>query len=62
MAGPKSIRGRELERTERSFLLVAGLVGVKGRGELRVFFLFGVLPVGMRKWRELLESSFLEEV
>ena len=60
MAGPESIRGRELERVERSFLLAAGLVGVKGRGELRVFFFFfffGVLPVGMRKGRELLEFS-----
>ena len=58
MAGPESIRGRELERVERSFLLAAGLVGVKGRGELRVFFFFfDVLPVGMRKGRELLEFS-----
>ena len=40
MAGPESMRGRELERVERSFLLAAGLVGVKGRGELRVFFFF----------------------
>ena len=39
------MRGRELERVERRFLLAAGLVGVKGRGELRVLFLFGVLPV-----------------
>ena len=59
------MRGRELERVERRFLLAAGLVGVKGRGELRVFFFFfsffffffGVLPVGMRKGRELLEFS-----
>ena len=40
MTGPESMRGRELERVERSFLLAAGLVGVKGRGELRVFFFF----------------------
>ena len=40
MAGPESMRGRELERVERRFLLAAGLVGVKGRGELRVFFFF----------------------
>ena len=40
MAGPESMRGSELERVERRFLLAAGLVGVKGRGELRVFFFF----------------------
>ena len=40
--------GRELEKVERSFLLVAGPVGVRGRGELRVFLSFGVGLVGMR--------------
>ena len=31
VARPKSMRGRELERLERNFLLAAGLVGVEGR-------------------------------
>ena len=43
------MRGRELESVERSFLLVAGLVGVKGRKELRAFHSFGVGPVGMKE-------------
>ena len=40
-------------------LLAAGPVGVRGRGELRVFLSFGVGPMGMRKGtqKKLLESS-----
>ena len=38
------MRGRELEKAERSFLLTAGPVGVRGRGELRVFLSFGAGP------------------
>ena len=44
MAGPESIRGRELERVERSFLLAAGPIGVRGREKLRAFLSFGVGP------------------
>ena len=47
------MRGRELERVERSFLLIAGPVGVRRRKELRTFLSFGVGPVGM-KGREFL--------
>ena len=42
MAGPESIRGRELERVERSVLLAAGPIGVRGREKLRAFLSFGV--------------------
>ena len=48
MAGPESMRGKELERVERSFLLAAGPVGVRGREELRAFLSFSVGPVGMK--------------
>ena len=37
-------------------LVVAGLVGMRGRGELIVFLSFGVGPVGMRKGTQ---ESFL---
>ena len=36
------MRGRELERVERSVLLAFGPVGVRGREELRAFLSFGV--------------------
>ena len=42
------MRGKELERVERSFLLAAGPVGVRGREELRAFLSFSVGPVGMK--------------
>ena len=32
----------------KEILVAAGLVGVKGRGELRVFLSFGVGPVGIK--------------
>ena len=48
MVGPESMRGRELEKVERSFLLAAGPVGVRGRGELRAFLSFGVGPTNMK--------------
>ena len=42
------MRGRELEKVERSFILAAGPVGVRGRGELRAFLSFGVGPTNMK--------------
>ena len=33
---------------KEAFFLAVGPIGVKGRGELRVFISFGVGPVGMR--------------
>ena len=44
-------------------LLAAGPVGVRGRGELRVFLSFGVGPVGMRKGTQesFLSSSCLRK-
>ena len=48
MTGPESMRGRELERVERSFLLAARPIGVRGREELRAFLSFGVGPMGMK--------------
>ena len=42
------MRGRELERVERSFLLAARPIGVRGREVLRAFLSFGVGPMGMK--------------
>ena len=61
MARPKSMRGRELERVERSFLLAAGLRCERER-RVESFISFWCFTRGMRKGRELLESSFFEEV
>ena len=44
---------QELKKNWKKLLVVAGPVGVRGRGELRVFISFGVGPMDMRG-RELL--------
>ena len=54
MAGPESMRGRELERVERNLFLAAGPVGVRGREELRAFLSFGCWNCGYERGRELL--------
>ena len=54
VAGLESMRGRELERVKRRFLLAARPVGVKGRKDLRAFFL---LVLDLWEWKG--ESSWL---
>ena len=68
MAGPEGMRGRELERVERSFLLAAGLsVWCSQENEIRGRLLGGVLSffwcVNRWTWEEdsrELPSTFLE--
>ena len=45
-----------MRRIEKDFLVAARLVGVRGRGGLRVFLSFDGGPVGMRG-REFLDCS-----
>jgi len=39
---------------KETFFLVAGLIGVRGREELRDFLSFGVRPVGMKEGESFL--------